>query len=47
MSAHPIFARMFDDMAALGLLPPITPPAPLPELTPEQLAEGDTTEIRR
>lgn len=47
MSAHPIFARMFDDMAVLGLLPPIAPPNPLPELSPEQLAEGDETEIRR
>ena len=26
---------------------PLNPPKPLPELTPEQLAEGDTTEIRR
>lgn len=28
-------------------IPPLNPPAPLPELTPEQLAEGDTTETRR
>lgn len=47
MSAHPIFARMFDDMAALGLLPPIAPTKPLPELEPEQLAEGDACEERR
>lgn len=42
MSAHPIFARMFADMGALGLLPPTAPPiytgpAPVNPTEPEPL----------
>lgn len=41
---HPVFGEMFDKIFGL---PPISKPDPLPELTTEQLAEGDQTEQRR
>jgi len=37
-----VFGEMFDRM-----FPPIKAPEPLPELTPEQMAEGDLTEELR
>lgn len=47
---NPLMKALGDDMAAIfgsRPLPPITLPIPLPELTPEAMAEGDETEIRR
>lgn len=37
-----VFGKLFDQM-----FPVIPKPEPLPELTPEQLEEGDATEERR
>lgn len=47
MSAHPVFEEMFSKIFGAPAPQNVKPIAPPEPLTPEQLAEGDTTEERR
>lgn len=44
MSAHPIFERLFADMASVGLLPP---PAPVVDLRAERIKREREASERR